>query len=188
MGLSKFAPWVLLAGLYFVPTQAVAAPAYACSVAEIFECTAVAGCQRDSAAQANLPPFVTLNVKEKALFSGLFGGQGLFSPGDVYEDPTVLILHGRHGLLTWTAVVAMSARCLCRLPIWAGLTRSSDPAPATIAVRCSREPGRLVFQPLPGVPICSKSVDNGDDRQSRGAPSPLKPHCRTNEVLRFVPG
>jgi len=38
--------------------------------------------------------------------SGLFGGQGLFSPGDVYEDPTVLILHGRHGLLTWTAVVA----------------------------------------------------------------------------------
>jgi hypothetical protein len=63
-------------------------------------------CTRVSAAQANLPPFVTLNVKEKALFSGLFGGEGLFSPGDVYEDPTVLILHGRHGLLTWTAVVA----------------------------------------------------------------------------------
>jgi hypothetical protein len=40
------------------------------------------------------------------LFSGLFGGQGLFSPGDVYEDPKVLILHGRHGLLTWAAVVA----------------------------------------------------------------------------------
>ena len=94
MRLSKFTPWALLAGLYFVPVQAVAAPAYACSVAEIFECTAVAGCQRVSAAQANLPPFVTLNVKEKALFSGLFGGQGLFSPGDVYEDPTVLILHG----------------------------------------------------------------------------------------------
>jgi hypothetical protein len=86
--------------------QASASPAYACSVAEIFECTAVAGCARVSAAQANLPPFVTLNVKEKALFSGLFGGQGLFSSGDVYEDPTVLILHGRHGLLTWTAVVA----------------------------------------------------------------------------------
>ncbi len=106
MQLLKFTPWALLAGLCFVPVHAVAAPAYACSVAEIFECTAVAGCQRVSAAQANLPPFVTLNVKEKALFSGLFGGQGLFSPGDVYEDPTVLILHGRHGLLTWTAVVA----------------------------------------------------------------------------------
>jgi hypothetical protein len=86
--------------------QASASPAYACSVAEIFECTAVAGCQRVSAAQANLPPFVTLNVKEKNLFSGLFGGQGLFSPGDVYEDPKVLILHGRHDVLTWTAVVS----------------------------------------------------------------------------------
>ena len=95
-----------IAGLYFVPMQAIAGPAYACSVAEIFECTAVAGCQRVSAAQANLPPFVTLNVKEKRLFSGLFGGEGLFEPGDVYEDENVLILHGRHGLLTWTAVVA----------------------------------------------------------------------------------
>ena len=102
MRLLKFALWALLAGLYFVPTQAIAAPAYACSVAEIFECTAIAGCQRVSAAQANLPPFVTLNVKEKRLFSGLFGGEGLFEPGDVYEDENVLILHGRHGLLTWT--------------------------------------------------------------------------------------
>ena len=95
-----------LQSLYFVPAQAVAAPAYACSVAEIFECTPVAGCQRVSAQQANLPPFVTLNVKQKQLFSGLFGGQGLFDPGDAYEDQQVLILHGRHGLLTWTAVVA----------------------------------------------------------------------------------
>ena len=106
MRLLNFALCPLLAGLYFVPTQAVAGPGYACSVAEIFECTAIAGCQRVSAAQANLPPFVTLNVKEKRLFSGLFGGEGLFEPGDVYEDENVLILHGRHGLLTWTAVVA----------------------------------------------------------------------------------
>ena len=105
MRLLKFALWALLAGLYFVPMQAIAGPGYACSVAEIFECTAVAGCQRVSAAQANLPPFVTLDVKQKRLFSGLFGGEGLFEPGDVYEDPNVLILHGRHGLLTWSAVV-----------------------------------------------------------------------------------
>ena len=98
--------WPFLVGPYFVPVAAVAGPGYACSVAEIFECTAIAGCQRVSVAQANLPPFVTLNVKEKRLFSGLFGGEGLFEPGDVYEDPNVLILHGRHGLLTWTAVVA----------------------------------------------------------------------------------
>ena len=102
----EFTSWALLAGLYFVPAQAIAAPAYACSVAEIFECTAVAGCQRVSAAQAKLPPFVTLDVKQKTLFSGLFGGQGLFEPGDVYEDEKVLILHGRQGLLTWTSVVA----------------------------------------------------------------------------------
>ncbi len=104
--LSKFTPWALLAVLFFVPIRAIADPAYACSIAEIFECTAVAGCQRVSGQQANLPPFVTLNVKQRTLFSGLFGGQGLFEPGDAYEDENVLILHGRHQLLTWTAVVA----------------------------------------------------------------------------------
>jgi hypothetical protein len=97
--------WTLLATFSLMPKPAAANPAYACSVAEIFECTAIAGCQRVSTQQAGLPPFVTLNVREKRLFSGLFGGEGLFSPGDVYEDPNVLILHGRHGLLTWTAVV-----------------------------------------------------------------------------------
>ena len=78
---------------------------FACPVALIFECTPVAGCQQVTAEQANLPPAVTLNVREKRLFSGVFGGEGLFEPGDAYEDPNVLILHGRHGLLTWTAVV-----------------------------------------------------------------------------------
>ena len=55
--------------LLFRLTEATAK--YACAVAEVFECTAVAGCQRVSARQANLPPMVTLNVKEKKLFSGL---------------------------------------------------------------------------------------------------------------------
>jgi hypothetical protein len=59
-----------------------------------------------SGQQANLPPFVTLDVRQRRLFSGLFGGEGLFDPGDAYEDENVLILHGRHQLLTWTAVVA----------------------------------------------------------------------------------
>jgi len=132
MRFSKVAPWALLAAICLVPIKVHAAPAYACSVAEIFECTAVAGCQRVSAAQANLPPFVTLNVKEKALLSGLFGGQGLFSPGDVYEDPTVLILHGRHGLLpgprSWPRT---RAKCRCRSPSWARPFPSSAAAPRT---------------------------------------------------------
>jgi hypothetical protein len=102
---STFIVGALLAGFVFAPKPADAGPAWGCSAAEIFECTPVAGCKRVSAAQANLPPFVTLNVKEKRLLSGLFGGEGLFNPGDVYEDPKVLILHGRHQLLTWTAVV-----------------------------------------------------------------------------------
>ena len=106
MKLCKCALWISLSALSFVPIPANAEPAYACSLAEIFECTPVAGCQRVSAEQANLPPFVTLNVRQKTLFSGLFGGQGLFEPGDAYEDENVLILHGRHQLLTWTAVVA----------------------------------------------------------------------------------
>jgi len=56
-------------------------------------------------AAAELPPIVTLNVKEKNLFSGLFGGAGLLQRGDVYQDEKVLILRGRRGLQTWTAVV-----------------------------------------------------------------------------------
>jgi hypothetical protein len=94
MRVLKFALAAFIAILSFAPRPALADPAYACSVAEIFECTAIAGCARVSAQQANLPPFVTLNVKEKRLFSGLFGGDGLFASGDVYEDPQVLILHG----------------------------------------------------------------------------------------------
>lgn len=106
MKLVKFTTGLGLAALCLVPLRASAVPAYACSIAEIFECTPVAGCQRVSGQQAGLPPFVTLNVKERRLFSGLFGGEGLFDPGDAYEDENVIILHGRHALLTWTAVVA----------------------------------------------------------------------------------
>jgi len=100
---STFTHGALFAALCFVPMPAFAD--FACPVAHIFECTPVGGCQQVTAEQANLPPAVTLNVREKRLFSGVFGGEGLFEPGDAYEDPNVLILHGRHGLLTWTAVV-----------------------------------------------------------------------------------
>ena len=94
MRVLKITFWALIATLSIAPRPALADPAYACSVAEIFECTAISGCARVSAQQANLPPFVTLNVKEKRLFSGLFGGDGLFAPGDVYEDPQVLTSTG----------------------------------------------------------------------------------------------
>ena len=103
MRLSRVTQWAFLTGLCVVPMPALAD--FACPVAQIFECTPVAGCQPVTAEQANLPPAVTLNVREKRLFSGVFGGEGLFEPGDASEDPNVLILHGRHGLLTWTAVV-----------------------------------------------------------------------------------
>jgi hypothetical protein len=109
MRLSTFAPWAVLAALCAVPMQAAAYPAFQCAVAELFECTPAAGCQRVSCQQAGLPPAVTLNVKQKNLFSGLFGGQGLLQSGDVYEDATVLILHGRRALQTWTAVEANGA-------------------------------------------------------------------------------
>ena len=105
MQVSKFlalAPFVALA---LVPMKAHAAPAYACAVQEVFECRAVAGCKRVRNAAAELPPMVTLNVKEKNLFSGLFGGAGLLENGEVYEDEQVLIMRGRKGLQTWTAVV-----------------------------------------------------------------------------------
>jgi len=129
-----------------MPMQASAAPAYACSVAEIFECTPVAGCQRVSAQQANLPPFVTLNVREKRLFSGLFGGEGLFDPGDAYEDENVIILHCRHALLTWTAVV-IRVKCRCRSPTWIEPTLSSEPA--RLNSRCWAEHGAATPPRLP---------------------------------------
>ncbi len=76
---------------------------YACAVAEVFECTAIAGCKRVSARQANLPPMVTLNVKETVL--GAVRRDALFAAADIHEDERILILHGRKGLQTWTAVV-----------------------------------------------------------------------------------
>ena len=79
MRLSKFARWGLLTALCLVPVPAFAD--FACPVAQIFECTPVAGCQQVTAEQANLPPAVTLNVREKRLFSGVFGGEGLFELG-----------------------------------------------------------------------------------------------------------
>jgi hypothetical protein len=105
MRVSKFAPLAFVA-LGFVPMQASADPAWDCALAEVYECTGAGGCQRVHGQQPDLPPTVTLNVKQKNLFSGLFGGGGLLQSGDVYEDAKVLILHGRRDLQTWTAVVS----------------------------------------------------------------------------------
>jgi hypothetical protein len=81
-----------------------------CAVAEVFECTAITGCKRVAGKDADLPPMVTLNVKEKKLFSGLFGGEGLLASGDVYEDEKVLILTAgepsRRGPRLWPRIWA----------------------------------------------------------------------------------
>jgi hypothetical protein len=106
MRVSGFQALALVAGICVVPLQVSAAPAYDCQLTRVFECTADAGCTKTTAQDRNLPPAVTLNVKQKNLFSGLFGGQGFLESGDVYEDDKVLILHGRRALQTWTAVVA----------------------------------------------------------------------------------
>lgn len=100
MRLLKFTAPAAFAVLCIVSTHASAGPAFACQVAEVFECTAPGGCKKASAAQANLPPTVELKVKQ-GVFGGLFGEE----QGDTYEDQNVLILHGRKDLLTWTAVV-----------------------------------------------------------------------------------
>jgi hypothetical protein len=67
MKLAKLWPGLLLAALCFVPMQASAAPAYGCSLAEIFECTPVAGCQRVSAQQAALPMSSALMIVRDGL-------------------------------------------------------------------------------------------------------------------------
>lgn len=104
MRLLKFTPLAALAALCLAPAEAPAAPKIACQLAEVYVCTA-AGCQKSSSEANNLPAAVELNVKEKNLFSGLFGGEGALENGDVYEGEKVLILHGRRALQTWTAVV-----------------------------------------------------------------------------------
>ena len=103
MRLLKFTALAALAVL-FLPTEAPAAPKIACQLAEVYVCTP-AGCKKSSAASHNLPAAVEPNVKQKNLFSGLFGGEAMLHSGDVYQDEKVLILHGRRGLQTWTAVV-----------------------------------------------------------------------------------
>ena len=61
----------------------------------------------DTGCLVALQPSVDYNIEYVGgVKSAIFGGEGLFSPGDAYEDPKVIILHGRHGLLTWTAIVA----------------------------------------------------------------------------------
>ena len=106
MRVSKFTASALVAGICFIPMQAVASPAFECQLSKVFECTADTGCTKTTAQDRDLPATVTLNVKQKNLFSGLFGGQGMLDSGDVYEDDKVLILHGRRSLQTWTAVVS----------------------------------------------------------------------------------
>ena len=54
MKLAKLTLGLVLAALCFVPMRASADVAYACSLAEIFECTPDAGCQRVLEQQANL--------------------------------------------------------------------------------------------------------------------------------------
>jgi hypothetical protein len=48
---------------------------------------AYSGYQQVKAQQANLPPAVTLNVKERRLFSGVFGGEGLISRPQCAHPP-----------------------------------------------------------------------------------------------------
>lgn len=105
MKLLKSAAVVPFAALVLLSVPAHAVPKYACAVHEVFECTAVAGCKRITHSTAGIPPMVTLSVGEKNLFSGLFGGAALLEQGDVYNDEKVLIMRGRKGLQTWSAVV-----------------------------------------------------------------------------------
>ncbi|MEM7192567.1 MAG: hypothetical protein AAF405_06795 [Pseudomonadota bacterium] len=105
MKLSKLVAAIPFLALGLMSTTAHATPKYACAVHEVFECTAVAGCKRITHETAGIPPMVTLNVSEKGLFSGLFGGGNLLQQGDVYNDEKVLIMRGRKGLQTWSAVV-----------------------------------------------------------------------------------
>lgn len=105
MKLLKFAAVVPFAAMALSSAPAHAVPKYACAVHEVFECTSVSGCKRIKHETAGIPPMLTLNVKEKNLFSGLFGGGALLQQGDVYEDEKVLIMRGRKGLQTWSAVV-----------------------------------------------------------------------------------
>jgi hypothetical protein len=107
MRLSNLTPLAVLAALCVAPIGAFAAPNIACQLNEVYDCKA-GGCTKSTAAEHNLPPAVELNVKQKNLFSGLFGGEGMLESGDVYEDENVLILHGRRALQTWTAVVDKS--------------------------------------------------------------------------------
>jgi hypothetical protein len=109
MLVSNFARGAIFAASIFAVLCAVSTHAHAeplaCSLTEVFECTPSGGCKKLPAGSNNLPASVSLHVKEKKLFSGLFGGEGLMNSGDVYEDEKVLILHGRRALQTWTAVV-----------------------------------------------------------------------------------
>ena len=70
-----------IVGFYFCRCRP-SPPRLWCSVVEIFEMHCRCRLERVLAAQANLPPFVTLDVTQKRLFSGLFAaGRGCLNPG-----------------------------------------------------------------------------------------------------------
>ena len=105
MKLLRFAAVILFAAIVLASVPAHATPKHACAVHEVFERTAVSGCKRITHETADIPPMLTLNVKEKNLFSELFGGGALLEQGDGYDDEKVLIMRGRKGLQTWSALV-----------------------------------------------------------------------------------
>jgi hypothetical protein len=98
MKLLRFAAVIPFAAIVLASVPAHATPKYACAVHEVFDCTAVSGCKRITHETAGIPPMLTLNVKEKNLFSGLFGSGALLEQGNVYDDEKVLIMRGRKGL------------------------------------------------------------------------------------------
>ena len=70
-----------------------------------FECTAIAGRKRVSARQAKLPPMVTLDIKEKKLFSGLFRATHCSRQRTSTKTKGSSSFTAGRGLQTWTAVV-----------------------------------------------------------------------------------
>jgi hypothetical protein len=112
MRLSIFKACLGLAFLGATTVSSLAAEkAYLCAINEVFECTAVKGCERISLEDANLAGLMVLDVEKKQLTSLPVEGEPSSNDieGVTVTDKSILLrgLRGDDG--TWSGVVSLDS-------------------------------------------------------------------------------
>lgn len=104
----------LLASMCFALTQsAAAAGSYLCAIGEVYECTAVTGCERAALKDINLSAFIALDVDKKQLTSVTVGEQERTEDVEgLSATDKAIFLYGSQDEETWNATVSLATGTL----------------------------------------------------------------------------